>query len=123
VRGPTGPTAAGWSNLADEPGTGEELLADMDAFGIWWAYWPSQVGPPGHQDGKCFVDFQAFLFEVIVLEAFQCGVCGIRLVLDYIPLHAHQRPFTIQIVWSMTYALDWIRLRFSTVSRWDFFSS
>lgn len=33
-RYPIGPTAPGWTSLPDEPGTAEELLADMDANGV-----------------------------------------------------------------------------------------
>jgi predicted TIM-barrel fold metal-dependent hydrolase len=33
-RYPIGPTAPGWTALPDEPGTAEELLADMDANGV-----------------------------------------------------------------------------------------
>ena len=36
-RYPIGPTAPGWSSLPDEPGTAEELLADMDANGVEWS--------------------------------------------------------------------------------------
>jgi predicted TIM-barrel fold metal-dependent hydrolase len=33
-RYPIGPTAPGWTTLPDEPGTAEELLAEMDANGV-----------------------------------------------------------------------------------------
>lgn len=33
-RYPIGPTAPGWNSLPDEPGTAEQLLADMDANGV-----------------------------------------------------------------------------------------
>ena len=33
---PIGPTAPTWNNYPDEPGTVEELLADMDAEGVDW---------------------------------------------------------------------------------------
>lgn len=36
-RYPVGPTAPGWKTLPDEPGTAEELLAEMDANGVDWA--------------------------------------------------------------------------------------
>lgn len=36
-RYPIGPTAPGWSSLPDEPGTAEQLLADMDANGVSWS--------------------------------------------------------------------------------------
>jgi L-fuconolactonase len=36
-RYPIGPTAPNWTNLPDEPGTAQELLADMDANGVDWA--------------------------------------------------------------------------------------
>lgn len=36
-RYPVGPTAPNWTALPDEPGTAEELLAEMDAHGVDWA--------------------------------------------------------------------------------------
>jgi len=36
-RYPVGPTAPGWNSLPDEPGTADELLAEMDAHGVDWA--------------------------------------------------------------------------------------
>ena len=33
---PIGPTAPTWNSYPDEPGTAEELLADMDAEGVDW---------------------------------------------------------------------------------------
>ena len=33
---PVGPTAPGWNSLPDEPGTADELLAEMDAEGVDW---------------------------------------------------------------------------------------
>jgi predicted TIM-barrel fold metal-dependent hydrolase len=36
-RYPIGPTAPGWKSLPDEPGTADELIADMDANGVQWA--------------------------------------------------------------------------------------
>lgn len=36
-RYPIGPTAPNWTSLPDEPGTAEELLADMDANGVDWS--------------------------------------------------------------------------------------
>lgn len=36
-RYPVGPTAPNWTNLPDEPGTAEQLLADMDANGVDWS--------------------------------------------------------------------------------------
>lgn len=36
-RYPVGPTAPGWSSLPDEPGTADELVADMDANGVDWS--------------------------------------------------------------------------------------
>jgi predicted TIM-barrel fold metal-dependent hydrolase len=34
---PIGPTAPNWTAMPDEPGTADELLADMDAHGVDWA--------------------------------------------------------------------------------------
>jgi L-fuconolactonase len=36
-RYPIGPTAPGWKSLPDEPGTADELVADMDANGVQWS--------------------------------------------------------------------------------------
>ena len=36
-RYPIGPTAPGWKSLPDEPGTADELLAEMDAHGVDYA--------------------------------------------------------------------------------------
>jgi predicted TIM-barrel fold metal-dependent hydrolase len=36
-RYPVGPTAPGWTALPDEPGTADELLAEMDAHGVDWS--------------------------------------------------------------------------------------
>ncbi len=36
-RYPIGPTAPGWSSLPDEPGTADELVADMDDNGVDWS--------------------------------------------------------------------------------------
>lgn len=36
-RYPIGPTAPGWKSLPDEPGTADELIADMDANGVEWS--------------------------------------------------------------------------------------
>jgi len=33
---PVGPTAPGWKSLPDEPGTADELLAEMDVEGVDW---------------------------------------------------------------------------------------
>ena len=33
-RYPIGPTAPNWTSLPDEPGTADELLAEMDAHGV-----------------------------------------------------------------------------------------
>jgi hypothetical protein len=82
---------------------------------------------------KCFVDFQAFLLEVIVPEATRRGVSQIRLILDHGPTHApkqlqawlaqqqqrQQWPFTIEVVWLPTYAswLDQIEIWFSILQR------
>jgi predicted TIM-barrel fold metal-dependent hydrolase len=35
-RYPVGPTAPGWNSYPDEPGTADELLAEMDAHGVDW---------------------------------------------------------------------------------------
>ena len=34
---PIGPTAPGWTSMPDEPGTADELLAEMDACGVDWS--------------------------------------------------------------------------------------
>lgn len=34
---PVGPTAPGWTSYPDEPGTADELLAEMDMHGVDWA--------------------------------------------------------------------------------------
>ena len=34
---PVGPTAPGWNSLPDEPGTADELLAEMDQCGVDWS--------------------------------------------------------------------------------------
>ena len=36
-RYPIGPTAPGWKSLPDEPGTADELLAEMDDHGVGWS--------------------------------------------------------------------------------------
>lgn len=36
-RYPVGPTAPNWTALPDEPGTADELLAEMDAHGVDWS--------------------------------------------------------------------------------------
>lgn len=36
-RYPVGPTAPNWTSLPDEPGTADELLAEMDAHGVDWS--------------------------------------------------------------------------------------
>jgi predicted TIM-barrel fold metal-dependent hydrolase len=36
-RYPIGPTAPNWTAMPDEPGTADELLAEMDAHGVDWA--------------------------------------------------------------------------------------
>lgn len=36
-RYPIGPTAPGWTALPDEPGTADELIAEMDAHAVDWA--------------------------------------------------------------------------------------
>ncbi|MCC7264400.1 MAG: amidohydrolase [Candidatus Latescibacteria bacterium] len=36
-RYPVGPTAPGWKSLPDEPGTADELLAEMDQCGVDWS--------------------------------------------------------------------------------------
>jgi L-fuconolactonase len=36
-RYPIGPTAPNWTSLPDEPGTADELLAEMDAHGVDWS--------------------------------------------------------------------------------------
>jgi transposase len=82
---------------------------------------------------KCFVDFQAFLLEVVVPEAIRRGVTEIRLILDHGPTHAPKQlegwlaqqqrelawPFTVQVVWLPKYAswLDQIEIWFSVLQR------
>lgn len=34
---PVGPTAPGWSSYPDEPGTADELLEEMDEYGVDWS--------------------------------------------------------------------------------------
>lgn len=36
-RYPVGPTAPGWKSLPDEPGTADQLIADMDANDVQWS--------------------------------------------------------------------------------------
>lgn len=82
---------------------------------------------------KRFVDFQAFILEVLVPEAISRGATEIRLVLDNGPTHApkqletwlteqqaiQQWPFTIQVAWLPKYAswLDQIEIWFSVLQR------
>jgi hypothetical protein len=82
---------------------------------------------------KRFVDFQAFLTQVIIPEALRRGVRVIKLVLDNGPTHApkqlqdwlqtqiqtHHWPLTIEVIWLPTYAswLDQIEIWFSKLQR------
>ena len=82
---------------------------------------------------KCFVDFQAFILEVVVPEASRRGVQEMRLILDHGPTHAPQQlegwlaeqaqmqawPFRVEVVWLPKYAswLDQIEIWFSILQR------
>ncbi len=82
---------------------------------------------------KRFVDFQAFLLEVIIPEALRRGVHTLALILDNGSTHApkqlerwlaeqiamHQWPLTIQVYWLPTNAswLDQIEIWFSILQR------
>jgi transposase len=85
------------------------------------------------RERRCFVDFQAFILEVLVPEAVRRGVRLICLVLDNGPTHApkqleawlveqqtlHQWPFEIKLFWLPKYAswLDQVEIWFSIVQR------
>ena len=82
---------------------------------------------------KRFVDFQAFLTQVIIPEALRRGVRVIQLILDNGPTHAPKQlqdwlqaqiqanhwPLTIEVIWLPTYAswLDQIEIWFSKLQR------
>jgi hypothetical protein len=82
---------------------------------------------------KRFVDFQTFLTQVIVPEAFRRRVRGIKLVMDNGPTHAPKRlqdwleaqiqinhwPLEIEVAWLPTYAswLDQIEIWFCILQR------
>ena len=85
------------------------------------------------RDRRCFVDFQAFILEVLVPEAVRRGVRVICLILDNGPTHApkqlqawlakqqalHQWPFEIKLFWLPKYAswLDQVEIWFSILQR------
>jgi transposase len=85
------------------------------------------------RERKRFVDFQAFLLEVLVPEALRRGVTLVYLILDNASTHAPKQleawlaqqqkaqdwPFTIQVVWLPKYAswLDQIEIWFSILQR------
>jgi hypothetical protein len=82
---------------------------------------------------KCFVDFQAFLTQIIIPEALRRGIHTIKLVLDNGPTHApkklqdwlqaqiqaNQWPLTIEVVWLPINAswLDQIKIWFSILQQ------
>jgi transposase len=82
---------------------------------------------------RCFVDFQAFILDVLVPEAVRRGVRVICLILDNGPTHApkqleawlvkqqalHQWPFEIKLFWLPKYAswLDQVEIWFSILQR------
>jgi transposase len=82
---------------------------------------------------RCFVDFQAFILEVLIPEAVRRGVCMICLILDNGSSHApkqleawlaeqqalHQWPFKIKLFWLPKYAswLDQVEIWFSILQR------
>jgi transposase len=85
------------------------------------------------RERKRFVDFQAFILEVLVPEARRRGIQVICLILDNGPTHApkqleawliaqqaeHQWPFEIKVFWLPKYAswLDQVEIWFSIVQR------
>ena len=85
------------------------------------------------REHRCFVDFQAFILEVLVPEAVRRGVRLICLVLDNGPTHApkqleawlaeqqalQQWPFEIKLFWLPKYAswLDQVEIWFSILQR------
>jgi len=85
------------------------------------------------RERRCFVDFQAFILEVLVPEAVRRGVWMICLILDNGPTHApkqleawlaeqqavHHWPFEIKVFWLPKYAswLDQVEIWFSILQR------
>jgi transposase len=85
------------------------------------------------RERKRFVDFQAFILDVLVPEARRRGIQVICLILDNGPTHApkqleawliaqqaeHQWPFEIKVFWLPKYAswLDQVEIWFSIVQR------
>jgi len=85
------------------------------------------------RERRCFVDFQAFLLEVLIPEAVRRGVWMICLILDNGPTHApkqleawlaeqqalHHWPFEIKLFWLPKYAswLDQVEIWFSILVR------
>jgi transposase len=85
------------------------------------------------RQSKCFVDFQAFLLEVVIPEAVRRGVHTVALILDNGSTHAPKRlenwleeqrrlqgwPVSIQVFWLPTNAswLDQIEIWFSILQR------
>jgi transposase len=85
------------------------------------------------RERRCFVDFQAFILDVLVPEAVRRGVCRICLILDNGPTHApkqleawlaeqqarHHWPFQIKLFWLPKYAswLDQVEIWFSILQR------
>jgi transposase len=85
------------------------------------------------RERHCFVDFQAFILDVLVVEAVRRGVRMICLILDNGPTHApkqleawlaeqqalRQWPFEIKLFWLPKYAswLDQVEIWFSILQR------
>jgi transposase len=85
------------------------------------------------RERRCFVDFQAFILEVLVPEAMRRGVSMLCLILDNGPMHApkqlepwlaeqqalHQWPFQVKLFWLPKYAswLDQVEIWFSILQR------
>jgi hypothetical protein len=85
------------------------------------------------RERRCFVDFQAFILEVLVPEAVRRGVWMMCLILDNGPTHApkqleawlaeqqsvHQWPFEVKLFWLPKYAswLDQVEIWFSILQR------
>lgn len=143
-----------WVVCADEKTSiqARERLQESKPAG---AGWPLQLSPRYKRNGalhlfaglsvadgqkygqthlrKRFVDFQAFLLEVIIPEALRRGVHTLKLILDNGPTHAPKQleswlqkqietngwPLTIEVVWLPLYAswLDQIEIWFSVLQR------
>lgn len=85
------------------------------------------------RERKRFVDFQAFILDVLVPEALRRGVTVIKLIVDNASTHAPKQleawlaqqqeaqgwPFRVEVVWLPTYAswLDQIEIWFSILQR------